>query len=277
MPNSNYAKLLKPFPLGYCTPRRLSGIGVRQTDLPRLPSLGKIRWGISIATFAFPCRHFHCTTIRPGSLSKRRLQVPNAIHGVVRPFFVPQRSSDTTGLPQIGSNKRYLHDSLRRPVDILVIGSMANDITCIVPAIPSSTPLLYGSHPADIRMSAGGVAHNMALAMTYAGDSSVRLITPLGSDLESAWLKYYSEKEHLDIKVIPSALRTARSVSIHNRRGQLVVVYSDMTIVQDLGEQDIRREIQQGEPKYLAFDGYLSPSSVKAILESTPDTKGRYK
>jgi len=169
------------------------------------------------------------------------------------------------------SHKNVLTDA---PVAIMIVGSMAVDLICTVPDIPHSIPLLYNSHPAKIRTSVGGVAHNVALAISYVASNSVRLVTALGPDTEGRWLREYAKNGGLDLRVVPSEMQTARSVAVHNKAGELVVAYSDMSIIECINEGDIRREIRNGQPRFLAFDGYLSPTSIKAILEERgPRTK----
>lgn len=161
-------------------------------------------------------------------------------------------------------------------VDIMVVGSTAVDFICTVPNIPHSIPLLHNSHPAKIQTSAGGVAHNVALATLYATSNSVRLVTALGADPEGAWLREHVQNSGLDVAVIPSEMESARVVAIHNKDGELVVAYADMSIIEAIKGEDIRVEIRNGKPKYLAFDGYLSPAAIEAVLrECSPGTKGK--
>lgn len=160
-------------------------------------------------------------------------------------------------------------------VDVMVIGSMAVDLTCTVTDSSRSSMLLHTSHPAKSRSSAGGVAHNVALATSYASSSSVRLITALGSDPEGAWLRDYVRNVGLDVKFISGGAETAKHVAIKDKEGELVVATADMRIIEGFKEEEIQREIQRGKPKFVAFDGYISPTSVKAILDQRgTETKG---
>jgi pseudouridylate synthase / pseudouridine kinase len=153
------------------------------------------------------------------------------------------------------------------PTDVMVIGGMAVDLTCTLPTVSSQSMQLQTSHPATMHTSAGGVAHNVALATSYASSSSVRLITALGSDPEGAWLREYSQKVGLDVEFISGDIETARYVALHDKSGELITAAADMRIIENLKEGDIRREVQRGRPKFLAFDGNISSNSVKTILE----------
>jgi pseudouridylate synthase / pseudouridine kinase len=161
--------------------------------------------------------------------------------------------------------------------DILVIGSMAVDLTCTLPNVSSDSLELHTSHPAKMHTSAGGVAHNVALAASYASLSSVRLITALGSDPEGAWLREYAQNAALDVGFISGDTGTARYVAIHDKQGELVTAAADMRIIEGLHQSDLQREICRAKPKWIAFDGNLSSSSVKTILEECKsDVKGTF-
>jgi hypothetical protein len=178
----------------------------------------------------------------------------------------------STGQPWSVESPKILEPG---PVDIMVIGSMAVNLTCTVPAVSRSSMILHTSHPAKMHASAGGVAHNVALATSYASSKSVRLVTALGSDPEGAWLREYVHNKGLDVRFISGNAETARSVAIHDKEGQLVVAAADMSIIEGFQEEDIRREIRSGKPKLVAFDGHISPDSVKAILEECgTETRG---
>lgn len=153
------------------------------------------------------------------------------------------------------------------PVDIMVIGSMAVDLTCTLHNVTSDSLQLHTSLPSKIHTSAGGVAHNVALAASYTSSKSVRLVTALGSDPEGAWLREYAQDNGLDVGFVSGDGETARYVAIHDQEGELVTAAADMGIIEGIDEGELRREIQRGRPKWIAFDGNLSPSSIKVILE----------
>jgi pseudouridine-5'-phosphate glycosidase/pseudouridine kinase len=169
-------------------------------------------------------------------------------------------------------------ETVETVVDIMVIGSMAADLTCTLSDISFSSLQLQTSIPSEMHTSAGGVAHNVALAASYTTTRSVRLVTALGSDPQGAWLREYAENVGLNVGFLPGRYETARYVAIHDKHGELVTATADMKIIEGLNEQDVRREIQRGKPKWLAFDGNLSSSSVKVILEETnSNARGKLK
>ena len=153
-------------------------------------------------------------------------------------------------------------------VDILVIGSIAVDLTCTIPTVSASNPmLLRTSQSADMHTSSGGVGHNIALAATYASSKRVRLVTALGSDFEGTWLREYAKNAGLDVAVIPCTTGTAKYAAIHDKDGGLVTASADMRILEELKGTEIQKEIRRGKPKLVAFDGNLSPSAINHILE----------
>lgn len=155
--------------------------------------------------------------------------------------------------------------------DIMVIGSMAVDLTCTFSPQAKDKLMppaqLYTSHPSRIHTSPGGVAHNIALAASYASSRFVRLVTAVGSDPDGAFLRNYVQNVGLDVKLIPGEAETARYVAIHTDKGNLYCAAADMGIIENLRGDDIRTEIRHGKPKFLAFDGNISPATVQDILE----------
>ena len=161
------------------------------------------------------------------------------------------------------------------PADILVIGSMAVDLTCMLPHISTSPikKLLHTSHPSEMSTSTGGVAYNVALAASYVSSGLVRLITAIGDDPEGSWLKEHAKTSELDVLSVPADAGTARYVAIHDRTGELITAAADMRIIEQVDDNDIQREIRRAKPKWLAFDGNLSPSTIKCILKETSEQK----
>jgi len=159
----------------------------------------------------------------------------------------------------------------------MVIGSMAVDLTCTIQNVSSTSLQLHTSLPSKMHTSAGGVGHNVALAASYTSSKSVRLITALGSDPDGNWLREYAENTGMDVGFVAGGDKeTARYVAMHDQAGELITAGADMSIIEGLNEGDLRREIQRARPKWLAFDGNLSPSSIKTILEEAgSETNGK--
>lgn len=169
--------------------------------------------------------------------------------------------------PPIVDASKILESPRDSPTDVMVIGSMAADVTCTLPNISSHSMPLYTSHPANTHTSVGGVAHNVALATCYASSHSVRLVTALGADPGGNWLRGYAQNIGLDVAFVSGETETARYVAIHDKHGELITAAADMRIIEGFKEEEIQREIRRGKPKFLAFDGNISPAIVKTILE----------
>jgi pseudouridylate synthase / pseudouridine kinase len=160
-------------------------------------------------------------------------------------------------------------------VDIMVIGSMAVDLTSTLPTVSSESMQLHTSQPAGMHTSAGGVAHNVALAAFYTSSKPVRLVTAVGSDPDGAWLCKHARTVGLDVAFTSGERETARYVAIHDKNGDLVTATADMRIIERFKVEDIQKEVRRGKPKFLAFDGNISPTMVNTILrESEPWTTG---
>lgn len=172
-----------------------------------------------------------------------------------------------------------IDDSAALPVEIMVIGAMAVDLTCTLPNISIDTFQLHTSLPSKMHTSAGGVAYNVALAASYASSKPVRLVTALGSDPQGCWLREYASTTglELDVLYVSREGETARYVAIHDQTGELITAAADMHIVEAMPVMEIKEAIWKGKPKFLAFDGNLSRSSIKSILEETAEmgTKGK--
>ena len=166
------------------------------------------------------------------------------------------------------------------PVEIMVIGAMAVDLTCTQPNTSITNFPLHTSLPSKMHTSVGGVAHNVALAASYAASGSVRLVTALGADPEGTWLREYADNIGLDVRYIShdSEHETARYVAIHDEAGELVTAAADMSIIENLAERDIQIEIRHGRPRFLAFDGNLSPTGIASVLEEAAkqETKSKF-
>ena len=80
----------------------------------------------------------------------------------------------------------------------------------------------------------------------------------------------------MDVSFISGSAETARYVAIHDREGELVTAAADMKVIEGLRDEDVRREILRGKPKFLAFDGNISPQTVNTIFQTIKesDTRG---
>src|SRR5579862_6158650 len=64
----------------------------------------------------------------------------------------------------ISQPTKLINNAIDLPVEIMVIGAMAVDLTCTLSNISANSFQLHTSLPSQMHTSAGGVAHNVALA-----------------------------------------------------------------------------------------------------------------
>jgi pseudouridine-5'-phosphate glycosidase/pseudouridine kinase len=138
--------------------------------------------------------------------------------------------------------------------DVVVAGSLAIDFSCdFAPFGDRSkdvSPSPHTSNPAVIGQSLGGVGHNVAIAASYAGSSTV-FCSIVADDLSGKAALAAIEQEQLGtegIQTLSPALgvRTAQYVSVNDTKKDLVVAMADMAIM-ELPENS------------LDFDGFWEP------------------
>lgn len=249
--------------LQYVSKRILNGSRIRQNPGQHTFTC------VPLFRMRLPCsRRSYC-----GKPSSRLTGWPRLNSGFLQVPTQGRSLSHVATSEHVGNQTAPSSDSAH--ADVMVIGSMSVDLTCTVPTTSWSSMHMYGSHITKISSSAGGVAHNVALATSYASSSSVRLVTAVGSDPEGQWLREYVKTVGLDVDFIRAEGETARYIAVQDGQGQTVVNFADMSVIEGFNHEDLRMKIRNTTPKFLAFDGYVSPSSVKTILEECgPQTKG---
>ncbi|KAH6697378.1 Indigoidine synthase A like protein-domain-containing protein [Plectosphaerella plurivora] len=166
------------------------------------------------------------------------------------------------------------------PVDILVAGSVAVDLSCdFQPLSPGKgqTPKLETSNPAAINQSIGGVGHNVALAAHRASsDSRVRLCSLVGDDTAGRTVLASLHANGLDTTYIRQlgsdyhvANRTAQYVAVNDADKSLVLAMADMGIFSNHSFPEYWRSAVAGaKPKWLVVDGNWSPKDVRAWVNA---------
>jgi pseudouridine-5'-phosphate glycosidase/pseudouridine kinase len=143
---------------------------------------------------------------------------------------------------------------ITQKADVVVAGSLAIDFSCdFAPFGDRSkdiSPSPHTSNPAVIGQSLGGVGHNVAIAATYAGSSTV-FCSIVADDLSGKAALVAMEQEQLStegIQTLSSALgvRTAQYIAVNDTKKDLVVALADIAIM-ELPENN------------LDFDGFWEP------------------
>ncbi|KAI9720664.1 MAG: hypothetical protein M1812_002844 [Candelaria pacifica] len=157
-----------------------------------------------------------------------------------------------------------IHNNIE-PVDVLVAGSFAIDLSCDYKVIPNcstvATPQLHTSNPSTITQNLGGVSYNVARAVQLMG-ASVRLCSAVGEDLSGLIAHDSLASQGLDSKGVhkfsaASGCRTAQYVAINDTNKDLVLAMSDMSIHEStkIDFSTIwQPQIDQAHPKWLIVD-----------------------
>lgn len=164
------------------------------------------------------------------------------------------------------------------PVDILVAGALAVDISCDFSPLPTSPDKLHPapqtSNPARITQTLGGVAHNIAKAAHLLGPS-VRLCSAIGDDLSGRAAVAQLENEGMrtdGITTLPSPAKTAQYVAVNDANKDLAIAMADMSILESSTPQSIQDSwltsptLASAPPKCVIADANWSPSCLHAWL-----------
>ncbi|KAL2180420.1 Indigoidine synthase A like protein-domain-containing protein [Thermothelomyces heterothallicus CBS 202.75] len=180
-----------------------------------------------------------------------------------------------------------------QPVDVLVAGSVAIDLSCDYvggsgAAGGSSTavsPALHTSNPSTISQSVGGVGHNIALAAhrVIGGEGKVRLYSMVGNDIAGSTILSTLQASGLDTSCVrrlgrgqhPSA-RTAQYVAVNDADKNLVMAMADMDIFSAHSyPDDWSATVAAAKPKWLVVDANWSEVGIRAWLRAGADHKAR--
>ncbi|KAI9843831.1 MAG: hypothetical protein M1837_006092 [Sclerophora amabilis] len=171
------------------------------------------------------------------------------------------------------------------PIDIMVAGSVAVDLSCdLVPTSGSSpldeSPKFRTSNPSLITQTLGGVGRNIAMASHLLG-ASVHLCGSIADDLSGRAAMSAMKEQGLDtagIRILgkDSGQRTAQYVSFNDAKKELVMAMADMHILEDSSntfETMWKSEIESTPPKWLVVDANWSPATLRKWV-STGQTQG---
>ncbi|KAF8424904.1 Indigoidine synthase A like protein-domain-containing protein [Tirmania nivea] len=195
----------------------------------------------------------------------------------------------SSSFPPSSSTSFCIEEADKDKADLLIIGSIAVDYTCAYfPSRSSPKPSLATSNPSAITETIGGVGHNVFTAAcmylngphTSASFTStisppgpkVRLITALSSDLTGQSLLSALKSRGVDTSGIlvrdPAAgVSTARYIALNDAKGGLFTAAADMRIVEEMGAEYLRKEIERAKPKWVCIDGNLSPQAIAEVVK----------
>ncbi|KAL2165128.1 hypothetical protein VTH06DRAFT_424 [Thermothelomyces fergusii] len=182
-----------------------------------------------------------------------------------------------------------------RPVDVLVAGSVALDLSCDYiggggagaagAGSKAVSPALHTSNPSTISQSVGGVGHNIALAAhrVSGGEGRVRLYSMVGDDIAGSTILSALQSSGLDTSCVrrlgreqhPSA-RTAQYVAVNDAEKNLVMAMADMDIFSAHPRpDDWAAAVAAAKPKWLVVDANWSEAGIRAWLRAGADHGAR--
>jgi pseudouridine-5'-phosphate glycosidase/pseudouridine kinase len=149
---------------------------------------------------------------------------------------------------------------------IMIIGSVALDTTCSI----GGNVKRHDSNPGKISESVGGVGFNIALAATcYDSTNSVLLVTAINkSDSAGATILDKFAKSSMPTNGIVDLPNesTAQYISMHGKKGELVVACADMEITEKIPVESVTNLIEKYKPKVVLFDLNISVRLMNEIL-----------
>lgn len=168
------------------------------------------------------------------------------------------------------------------PVDIVVAGSVALDLSCdyvggvTAAGTKAVSPALHTSNPSLINQTVGGVGHNVALAAHRVSDSSqVRLCSMIGDDIAGLTILSSLAASGLDTSFIrklgheyPST-RTAKYVAVNDAKKNLVLAMADMAIFSQHSFPTYwDSAVAAARPKWLVVDANWASPDLHAWMHS---------
>lgn len=199
---------------------------------------------------------------------------------------IPTVSTSSSPLPQPDDALRSTatttqHRSHIQKADLLVAGSLAIDFSCdFAPSGSRSTetsPSPHTSNPAIISQGLGGVGHNVALAASYVGSSTL-FCSAVADDLSGKAALAALEKENLSadgIQTLSPSLgaRTAQYVAVNDAKKDLVLAMADMKIMElpvHVHDFDGFWDplMDRTRPSWVVVDANWSPGMLSKWIES---------
>lgn len=145
-----------------------------------------------------------------------------------------EKEHEKASVPNLTSKISKEALQTKTTADILVVGSVALDLTCdYTPLTHQNDPIprMETSNPASMHQSIGGVGYNVARAISLAGGSA-EFISIVGNDAASEFI----DKTLLDMEAVAAQLQvlehktTAQYVAINDTNKNLVLGMADMSI-----------------------------------------------
>lgn len=155
-----------------------------------------------------------------------------------------------------------------RPFDrpVLVIGAAGMDMVGIV----KETTQWSGSNPANIRVSFGGVARNVAENLARLGQP-VQLLTVVGNDHPGKQLLVYTEACGVQVQACleTSDQHTGSYLAVYAPDGSILMALDDMSIISAITPTFIRQnKVLLTGASMIFMDANLPPAVMKTVIQT---------
>jgi pseudouridine kinase len=152
---------------------------------------------------------------------------------------------------------------------VLVIGAAGLDMVGRLKTLASSAQFLAGrANPADIRVSFGGVARNVAENLSRLGQP-VRLLTAVGEDQLGKEMLAHTHACGVDVSAClhSSKYSTSSYLAVYDAEGQRYLALEDMAVLGELNPTYFRTNRQLIDQSALVFiDSNLSDKALKSVM-----------
>ncbi len=150
-----------------------------------------------------------------------------------------------------------------RPV--LVIGAAGLDMVGSL----RESQRIERPNPANIRVSYGGVARNVAENLARLGQP-VRLITSVGKDHMGSQLLEYTRSSGVEVSACLQVenYATASYLAVYNAQGEREVTLDDMRVLHAITPAYLRKQrVLFSEASIVFVDANLSPAAMKTVFQ----------
>lgn len=151
---------------------------------------------------------------------------------------------------------------------LAVIGSVAVDVVC---KTQSEMPYMEDSNPGAVTESIGGVGFNVALATQMKSSNPVVFISKINKN-DSSGQFIVNQMKALGMYnkglVDSSDNSTARYVSMHNGKGELIMACADMGIIETLQVDEVLPTLLQVQPRDVIIDANISVQLMSNLVRA---------
>ncbi|KAL2256786.1 hypothetical protein VTK26DRAFT_1124 [Humicola hyalothermophila] len=162
-----------------------------------------------------------------------------------------------------------------KPVDVLVAGAVALDLSCDYNGGDGDVPRPHTSNPSTISHTVGGVGHNIALAAhRVSKKGKVRLCSMVGHDVAASRILAALEASGLDTDVrqvgdrnSPTS-RTPQYVAVNDAKKNLVIAMSDFSLFDNSFPASWKDAALAAKPKWLVVDANWSAKDLHVWVKA---------